>query len=99
MKAFGRVDFGFKDAAEDKQDGSKLEEAYLGLAFGNTSVSFGKQNFASDEFGIEEAYELKTVSEDRFDGMSTDGDDTIRFPPSLSTRTGATVCSGTVAGT
>ncbi|MET3999820.1 porin [Marinobacterium sp. MBR-109] len=79
MKAFGRVDFGFKDAAEDKQDGSKLEEAYLGLAFGNTSVSFGKQNFASDEFGIEEAYELKTVSEDRFDGMSTDGDDTIRM--------------------
>ena len=79
MKAFGRVDFGFKDAAEDKQDGSKLEEAYLGLSFGNTSVSFGKQNFASDEFGIEEAYELKTVSEDRFDGMSTDGDDTIRM--------------------
>ncbi len=79
MKAFGRVDFGFKDAAEDKQDGSKLEEAYLGLAFGNTSVSFGKQNFASDEFGIEEAYELKTVNEDRFDGMSTDGDDTIRM--------------------
>jgi predicted porin len=79
MKAFGRVDFGFKDAAEDKQDGSKLEEAYLGLSFGNTSVSFGKQNFASDEFGIEEAYELKTVNEDRFDGMSTDGDDTIRM--------------------
>ena len=79
MKAFGRVDFGFKDAAEDKQDGSKLEEAYLGLAFGNTSVSFGKQNFASDEFGIEEAYELKTVSEDRFDGMETSGDDTIRM--------------------
>jgi hypothetical protein len=99
MKAFGRVDFGFKDAAEDKQDGSKLVEAYLGLSFGNTSVSFGKQNFASDEFGIEEAYELKTVSEDRFDGMETSGDDTIRFPPSLSTRTGATVCSGTVAGT
>lgn len=79
MKAFGRVDFGFKDAAEDKQDGSKLEEAYLGLSFGNTSVSFGKQNFASDEFGIEEAYELKTVSEDRFDGMETSGDDTIRM--------------------
>lgn len=83
MKAFGRVDFGFKDAAEDKQDGSDLEEAYLGLAFGNTSVSFGKQNFASDEFGVEEAYELKTVSEDRFDGMSTDGDDTIRVDVEL----------------
>lgn len=83
MKAFGRVDFGFKDAAEDKQDGSKLEEAYLGLAFGNTSVSFGKQNFASDEFGVEEAYELKTVSEDRFDGMETSGDDTIRLDVEL----------------
>jgi len=83
MKAFGRVDFGFKDAAEDKQDGSKLEEAYLGLAFGNTSISFGKQNFASDEFGVEEAYELKTVSEDRFDGMATDGDDTIRVDVEL----------------
>ena len=83
MKAFGRVDFGFKDAAEDKQDGSKLEEAYLGLAFGNTSVSFGKQNFASDEFGIEEAYELKTVDEDRFDAIATSGDDTIRVDVEL----------------
>lgn len=78
MKAFGRVDFGFKDAAEDKQDGSDLEEAYIGLAFGNTSISFGKQNFASDEFGIEEAYELIS-DEDRFDAMGTDGDDTIRL--------------------
>jgi len=78
MKAFGRVDFGFKDAAEDKQDGSDLEEAYVGLAFGNTSISFGKQNFATDEFGIEEAIELVS-DEDRFDAMGTDGDDTIRL--------------------
>jgi predicted porin len=83
LTAFGRVDFGFKDAAEDKQDGSDLEEAYLGLAFGNTSVSFGKQNFASDEFGIEEAYE-NTLDEDRFDAMGTDGDDTIRVDVELS---------------
>ncbi len=82
MKAFGRVDFGFKDAAEDKQDGSDLEEAYVGLAFGNTSVSFGKQNFASDEFGIEEAYELES-DEDRFDGVETAGDDTIRLDVEL----------------
>lgn len=82
MKAFGRVDFGFKDAAEDKQEGSDLEEAYIGLAFGNTSVSFGKQNFASDEFGIEEAYELIS-DEDRFDAMGTDGDDTIRLDVEL----------------
>ncbi len=82
MKAFGRVDFGFKDAAEDKKDGSKLEEAYLGFAFGNTSVSFGKQNFATDEFGVEEAYELVS-DEDRFDAMGTDGDDTIRLDVEL----------------
>lgn len=80
MKAFGRVDFGFEDQAngKDADNSFELQEAYVGLAFGNTSVSFGKQNFASDEFGIEEAYELATVSEDRFDGMATDGDDTIR---------------------
>jgi predicted porin len=84
MKAFGRVDFGFKNAADDSnKDGSNLEEAYLGLAFGNTSVSFGKQNFASDEFGVEEAYELKTVKEDRFDAIGTDGDDTIRMDVAL----------------
>jgi len=97
MKAFGRVDFGFKDAAEDKKttfvdgngktvtikdDDAHLEEAYIGLAFGNTSVSFGKQNFASDEFGIEEAYELIS-DEDRFDAMGTDGDDTIRLDVEL----------------
>ena len=84
MKAFGRVDFGFKDAADDSDaDGSNLEEAYLGLAFGGTSISFGKQNFASDEFGVEEAYELKTVREDRFDAVGTDGDDTIRVDVEL----------------
>ena len=83
MKAFGRVDFGFKDAANnsEKAEGKEdvaLEEAYVGLAFGNTSVSFGKQNFASDEFGIEEAIELVS-DEDRFDAIETSGDDTIRL--------------------
>ncbi|PSL09384.1 putative porin [Marinobacterium halophilum] len=83
MKAFGRVDFGFKDAANnsEKAEGKEdvaLEEAYVGLAFGNTSVSFGKQNFATDEFGIEEAIELVS-DEDQFDARGTDGDDTIRL--------------------
>ncbi|MBV0932862.1 porin [Marinobacterium weihaiense] len=82
MTAFGRVDFGFKDAAEDKQDGSKLEEAYVGMSFGHTSVSFGKRGLASDEFGIEEAVEL-TLDEDRFDAMGTDGDDVIRLDVEL----------------
>lgn len=79
MKAFGRVDFSFDDKANDSGDDSAdLEEAYVGLALGNTSVSIGKQNFASDEFGIEEAYELIS-DEDRFDGVETSGDDTIRL--------------------
>lgn len=82
MKAFGRVDFGFKDAAEDKQDGSSLEEAYVGLQYGVASFSFGKQNFASDEFGVEEIYE-DLVGEDQFDNVATDGDDTLRVDVEL----------------
>jgi predicted porin len=77
MKAFGQIDFGFKKAAEDEIDGSHLEEAYVGLDFGSVKVAIGKQNFASDEFGVEEAYETYT-KEDRFDAKSTDGDDVIR---------------------
>ncbi|MDY7116475.1 porin [Halomonas sp. SSL-5] len=84
MTAFGRVDFGFKDAAndEDDADSGDLEEAYLGMAFGGTSISVGKQNFAGDEFGIEEAIELHS-KEDRFDAVSTDGDDVIRIDSEL----------------
>ncbi|MBA4502598.1 porin [Marinobacterium marinum] len=83
MTAFGRIDFGFKNAADGKyDDGSNLEEAYLGMSFGNTSISFGKQNFASDEFGIEEAYEMESKN-DRFDAMGTSGDDTIRLDVEL----------------
>lgn len=82
LKAFGQLDFGFKDAAEDKQSGSKLEEAYLGLDFGKVAVSIGKQNFATDEFGVEAAYELRS-KDDRFDAQGTDGDDTIRVNVTL----------------
>ncbi|BBB28966.1 porin [Neptunomonas japonica] len=82
VKAFGQLDFGFKDAAEDKQDGSDLEEAYIGLDFGKVAVSIGKQNFATDEFGVEAAYELRSEA-DRFEEQGTDGDDTIRVNASL----------------
>ncbi|MGM0534904.1 MAG: porin [Pseudomonadota bacterium] len=83
MKAFGRVDFGFKDAAEDKQSGSSLEEAYLGMAFGSTSVSFGKMDTAGDEFGVTEAIEANT-DEDRFDAVgATSGDDVVRLDADL----------------
>lgn len=83
LSAFGRLDFGFKDAAEDDENGSNLEEAFVGLKYGVTSFSFGKQNFATDEFGIEEAIEVETIDEDRFDGTGTDGDDTIRVDVEL----------------
>ena len=79
MTAFGRLDFGFKNAAEKDENGSNLEEAFVGLKYGVASFSFGKQNFASDEFGIEEAIEVETIDEDRFDDTGTDGDDTIRI--------------------
>ena len=77
LAAFGQLDFGFKDAAEDKQSGSDLEEAYIGFAWDSLSVAIGKMNFASDEFGIEQAYELK-LDEDSFDTQGTNGDDVIR---------------------
>ncbi|MFT6978915.1 MAG: putative porin, partial [Marinobacter psychrophilus] len=83
LTAFGRLDFGFKDAAEDDKNGSNLEEAYVGLKYNLVSFSFGKQNFASDEFGIEEAYEIKTIDDDRFDDTGTDGDDTLRVDVEL----------------
>jgi predicted porin len=83
LTGFGRLDFGFKDAAEDDTNGSNLEEAYVGLKYGVASFSFGKQNFASDEFGIEEAYEVETIDEDRFDDTGTDGDDTVRLDVEL----------------
>ncbi|WP_417546923.1 porin [Marinobacter segnicrescens] len=83
LAAFGRLDFGFKDAAEDDENGSNLEEAFVGLKYGVASVSFGKQNFATDEFGIEEAIEVETIDEDRFDDTGTDGDDTIRVDVEL----------------
>jgi predicted porin len=84
MKAFGQLDFGFKNAAEDKSDynGSQLEEAYLGIDFGGFAVAAGKQNYATDEFGVEGAYE-HYEAEDAFDAISTDGDDVIRFDASF----------------
>src|SRR5690554_4771280 len=78
LVGFGRLDFDFKDHANGKDVDEPIEEAYVGLKYGVTSLSIGKQNFASEEFGIEEAYELSTVPQDRFDDIGTDGDDTIR---------------------
>ncbi|WP_210394678.1 porin [Motiliproteus sediminis] len=83
LTAFGQLDFGFKDAAESKQDGDSLEEAYLGLDFGSASVQVGKMDKAADDFGVEQAYE-SPLGEDIFDEFGTgSGDDVIRADASF----------------
>ncbi|MGM0569823.1 porin [Marinobacter sp.] len=82
LTAFGRVDFDFKDQANGKDNVTPLEEAYVGLRYGVTSFSVGKQNFASDEFGVEEAYEAP-LDEDQFDAVGTSGDDAFRVDVEL----------------
>ncbi|MBN0989600.1 porin [Amphritea pacifica] len=79
MKAFGQLDFGYKNAAngKDKESSSQLEEAYVGMQFGNVSVSVGQQNFAVDSFGVDEQLEDE-LKEDRFDATATDGNDVVR---------------------
>lgn len=82
MTAFARLDFDFKDHANGKDNVKPIEEAFVGLQYGAVSGSIGKQNFASDEFGVEEAYETP-LDEDQFDAVATDGDDTIRVDVEL----------------
>jgi len=76
LQAFGQLDFGFKEDAEGINDGSDLEEAYVGLKYGAVSVAIGKMDFASDSFGVDRSYESAPgVAEDRFDAQGTNGDD------------------------
>ncbi|MGY8871187.1 MAG: porin [Pseudomonadales bacterium] len=77
MAAFGQLDFSFDRAANNGGDGAKLEEAYLGLDFGAVAVRVGKQNYSSDEFSVEKAYET-VVEDDIFDLNDDAGDDVIR---------------------
>ena len=79
MKAFGQLDFGYKNSADAKSgyNGSQLEEAYVGLQFGNVSVSIGQQDFAVDSFGVDAQIEDK-LKEDRFDATATSGNDVVR---------------------
>lgn len=80
LEAFGQLDFSFDKAAEDGTDGSKLEEAYLGLRNGGVGVRVGKMNTAGDEFGVEAAYEKPAgVGEDQFERVKDAGDDVIRL--------------------
>lgn len=82
MKAFGRLDFDFKDHANGKDVNEPIEEAYVGLQYGVASFSIGKQNFATDEFGVEKAYEMP-LDDHQFDAIATDGDDTLRVDVEL----------------
>ncbi|MGH1460465.1 MAG: porin [Neptuniibacter sp.] len=79
LQAFGQLDFSFNSAAEGGTDGSKLEEAYLGLRNGGVAARVGKMNTAGDEFGVEAAYEKPAgVGEDQFERVKDAGDDVIR---------------------
>ena len=89
MTAFGRIDFGFKDMANDVSDNEKddgqaeLEEAYFGMAFDSMTVSFGKRATAADEFGVIKTIENDVADDDRFDAVETSGDDVIHLETKL----------------
>lgn len=77
--AFGQLSVDYADAAEGKDEyGVELSEAYIGMAFNSMSITLGMQDYATDDFGIDEAYEMYTDSS-AFDEQGTDGDDVIRF--------------------
>ncbi|GAA0703554.1 hypothetical protein GCM10009104_36360 [Marinobacterium maritimum] len=80
MAAFGQLDYSFDKKANDPSaEGSgKLEEAYLGLRFDNIDLRFGKQNYSTDEFSVEQAYET-VVEDDIFDLNDDAGDDVVRI--------------------
>lgn len=74
ITAIGQLDFDPKGGTAD------LEEAYIGLGFGNTKVLIGKQDTAADEFGLEEMIEDTGLSEDAFDEVGfTDGEDVLKI--------------------
>jgi len=86
LKAFGQVDFGFKNEAEGKNT-ENLEEAYLGLQIHNVSVALGKMDKVVDDFALEGMIEQFTA-ESIFDATgSTDGDDVIRIDADFDTVT------------
>jgi len=83
LKAFGQLDYSFDGAGNDSsKESGKLEEAYVGLDFGNVAVAVGRQNLAGDEFGVEAALETHTA-QDRFEQVKDNGDDVIRVDADL----------------
>ncbi|UTV99781.1 porin [Marinomonas rhizomae] len=76
LSAFGRIKFDFDDAANDDEDqnSAALKDAYVGFAYRDTALSVGKQDYATDEFGVAEDYEMDS-DDVAFD--ETGGDDVI----------------------
>jgi predicted porin len=80
LQVFGQLDFSFDRAAENRQSGDKLEEAYLGLKYNQVAFRVGKMNTSGDEFGVESAYEKPAgMNEDQFEANVDAGDDVLRI--------------------
>ena len=74
---FAVLAFDSADAANGKSDaGTELSDAYIGLSYDNFTLSIGKQDYAIDDFGVEESYEMNSDSSG-FDAQGDDGDDVI----------------------
>lgn len=76
LTAFGVLEFDFDDAAngDEDQNSAALKDALIGFESSNISFSVGRQDYASDEFGIAEDYEMDS-DDVAFD--ETDGDNVI----------------------
>lgn len=76
LTAFSELNFDFDDAAnaDEDQNSAELKDAFIGFEYNNISLIVGKQDYASDEFGVAEDYEMDS-DDVAFD--ETDGDDVI----------------------
>ncbi len=80
MSAFAGLDYGFKKAADKPDTGGNphIEEAYVGLGYGDCSLSLGRTSNASDGFGVEMS--IEEMIEDAFNKAGKeDGDDLVKF--------------------
>ncbi|EOG1394214.1 porin [Vibrio cholerae] len=55
---FGELTFDFSDAANKSEESVELKNALVGFEYRNMLLTLGKQDYASDEFGIAEDYEM-----------------------------------------
>jgi len=58
LTMFGELGFDFADAANKYEDSVELSNALVGFEYRNMLLTLGKQDYASDEFGIAEDYEM-----------------------------------------